>query len=313
MNIGRAQSVIIAGMTLSVGLLFSGCSKHSGDNLTDYVLLAHGDSVLLLNDVTSRIPVGISSVDSAELFKKIVSGWVEDMVLTDMAKSKLPDYNEIQRMADDYRNRLIVMSYLKMMRGNGDFQVSESKIREFYDSHKEEMLTERPLVKGLLLKVPENLSGLSEIKRCLFTATGESLDELERKWATDAVRYDYFENTWVDWQVIAEQIPYRFFDPDAFLASTKNFETTSAGSVYLLHISDYLPTGSEMPYEFSSSRIRALLEKAKMKKYEEDLVTALIKRAIDEEKLEVVGYDPIKRCMQPPVEDKKIKNNNDDK
>ncbi len=312
MKIRWAHAVILAG-TLSGLLALPGCREHREENTPADILLAHGDSLLTLQYVTGRIPVGISASDSIELFKKIVAGWVEDMVLTDMAKSKLPDYSEIQRMADDYRNRLIVMSYLKMMRANSPSNVREDSVRRFYEAYKEEMLTERPLVKGILLKVPANVSGLSEIKRCLFTATDESLDELESQWATDAVRYDYFENTWVDWQVIAEQIPYRFFDPDAFLASTRNFETTSGGSVYLLHISDYLPTGSEMPYEFSSSRIRAILEKANMKKYEEDLVRALVKRAIEDDKLQAVGYDPVRQRILTPGEEKKIKKNKDDK
>lgn len=305
MKYRATYTIWIAGLLLITIAVFPGCRNNREKPASEDILLSHGDSVLLLHDVTDRIPIGISASDSAELFKKIVAGWIEDMVLTDMAKSMLPDYREIQRQADAYRNRLIVMSYLNMMRAKTDSYISEDSIRKFYETYKTEMLTERPLVKGLLVKVPSNVSGLSEIKRCLFTATDESLDELERNWATDAVRYDYFKNTWVDWQVIAEQIPYKFFDPDAFLSSTKNFETTNGSSVYLLHISEYLPTGSEMPYEFSSSRIRALLEKAKMKKYEEDLVSALVKRAIDEEKLHVIGYDPVKRRIIKPHEDKK--------
>lgn len=281
--------------------------------MQDDVLLMMGDSALTMQEVVSRIPIGISPSDSAAIFRKIISGWIEGMVLTDMAKDRLPDFEEIERKVDDYRNRLIVMSYLSMMRSSSNHKVSEDSVRRFYDAHHKDMLAERPLVKGVLLKVPASASGLSEIKRCVFTASSESLDELESKWATDALQYDYFEHTWVDWQTIAEQIPYRFFDPDAFVTSTKNFETSSGGSVYLLHISEYLPSGSELPFEFAAPRITAILEKAKMSKYEEDLVASLVKRALADDKLVAVGYDPLTGRLIDRGEEREKKNHRDEK
>ncbi len=290
-----------------------GCRRAEEAPMQDDVLLMMGDSALTMQDVVSRIPIGISPSDSAAIFHKIVSGWIGGMVLTDMAKAKLPDFEEIERQVDDYRNRLIVMSYLSMMRSSSNHKVSEDSVKRFYETHRKDMLAERPLVKGLLMKVPASASGLSEIKRCVFTASSQSLDELERNWATDALQYDYFEQTWVDWQTIAEQIPYRFFDPDAFVMSTKNFETTSGGSVYLLHISDYLPSGSELPFEFAAPRITAILEKAKMSKYEEDLVASLVKRALADDKLVAVGYDPVTGRLIKRGEDREKKNQRDEK
>lgn len=289
------------------------CGRDSDDVEAEDVLLVMGDSVLTRQAVEARIPVGISSADSAALFRKLVEGWLGDMVLTDMAKSKLPDFEQIERQVAAYRNRLIVSAYLSMMRSNSDSQVSDEAIRKFYESHRGDMRVERPLVKGLLLKVPASVGGLNEIKRCVFTASSESLDELERRWATDAVQYDYFEHVWVDWQTISEQIPYRFYDPDAFVESTQNFETSAGGTVYLLHISEYLPTGSEMPYEFAYTRIKAILEKAKMSKYEQDLVESLVKRAISDDRLVVVGYDPLKGSLIKRGEDIEIKQHTDEK
>ncbi len=290
-----------------------GCGKSDGSPEYDDVLLSMGDSVLTLNDVVSRIPVGISSTDSAAIFERIVDNWIEGMVLTDMAKEKLPDLPEIEQRVNDYRNRLIVMSYLEKMRNNAGQKVHDDSIRNFYEKYHKEMLSEQPLVKGILLKFPESVNELGEIRRCVFTADSKSLDELERRWATDALQYEYFENTWVDWQKIAEQIPYRFFDPDAFVTSTRNFETSSGGSVYLLHISDYLPSGSELPFEFAAPRIRALLEQAKLAKYERALVESLVKRSIADEKLVVRGYDPVKRQLIKGGELRENKGKKDEK
>ena len=253
-----------------------------------------GDSVLMLSDVISRIPVGIDPADSAALFHKIVDNWVEGMVLTDLGKAKLPDMEKIERQVSSYRNRLIATEYLKKMREGKTFAVSEDSVRTFYDSHRSEMVTETPLIKGIYIKVAESSGSVEDVKRCVFDASDASIDELEKKWLAKAIQYDYFVNEWVDWEVIADQIPYRFYDADAFLSSTSNFETSCNGSVYLLHITDFLPSGSEMPFEFASPRIVSLLEQAKMASYEKSLVSSLVKKAISEGRLVPADYDPVK-------------------
>lgn len=310
--ISKSRIVLLLCLMISVGSVLQGCRKTESPLREDDILLIMGDSMLTMHDVIERIPVGLSASDSVELFDRLVKGWIENMVLLDLAREKLPDLDEIEQKVSAYRNRLIVMSYLAKVRSNSKHKVSEDSIRKFYARYHKEMLAERPLVKGLLLKFPESVAGLNEIKRCVFTADDKSLDELERKWAADALQYEYFENTWVDWQNIAEQIPYRFFDPDAFVSSTKNFETSSGGSVYLLHISEYLPSGSELPYEFSAPRIRAILEQAKVSNYEEALVESLTRKAIAEDKLVVVGYDPVSRRLIKDDEEKE-KRNRDEK
>ena len=272
---------------------FSSCrhAEETADNTE--VLLAVGDSTLTLNDVVSRIPVGVSPADSVALFRSIVDNWVESMVLVDMARNKLPDYDRIERMVDDYRNRLIVARYLKKMSEGKKANVSPDSIRAFYDAHQSEMIAETPLVKGVYVKVADSSPALADIRRCVFGGSGKEIDEFEKKWAADALQYDYFGNDWIDWSVVADEIPYRFYDPDAFLESTSNFETSCNGSTYLLHIYAWLPSGSQLPLEFASSRIGAILEQAKLASYEDALVRSLVKKAIADEKLVVYGYDPV--------------------
>lgn len=280
---------------LVFAMAISSCGGDDSKSPAGDVLVAMGDSTLTLSDVVSRIPVGIDEADSVALFHKIVDNWIEGMVLADMARTKLSDLDRIESMVAEYRNRLIVAEYLKKMRVGKKFKVSSDSVRAFYDAHRAEMVTETPLVKGIYLKVADGAGAIDEIRRCVFDASGASIDELEKKWAGDAIQYDYFENEWIDWTVIADQIPYRFYDPDAFLASTVNFETSCNGSTYFLHIGGYLPSGSETPFEFASPRISSLLEQAKMASYEEALVNALIKKAMSENNLVAVGYDPLSR------------------
>lgn len=266
------------------------------DDVGDILLRMDGKS-LSLQEVVAKIPVGIEPADSAALFDRIVGNWIESAVLVELAESKLPDIDEIDRKVEAYRNRLIVMEYLGRMKESQRQKADDADIRAYYESHKRELLTESPLIKGVYMKVPSSSAGVDRIKELIFRSSEADIDQLEKDWMESALQYDYFGSTWIDWQTLADQIPYRFYNPDAFLETHKDFETTYGGSTYIFHISDYLPTGSEQPYEFAAGRIAALLDRSNITKYEEALVRSLVEKSVKEGRLVAVGYDPVKRTF----------------
>lgn len=281
---------------LSALLLFAGCDDGgSVSTASDGVLLQCGEDVLTMQDVVGKIPVGMEPADSAALFQLIVDNWVKTKVLSNLAERKLPDLSEIDSKVADYRNLLIISEYIDEMKKGKDFKVSKDSIRHFYNRFKGNMLTETPLVKGIYVKVSADVANIGAIKELVFCGSDECIDRLEKTLAGETIQYDYFINDWVDWQTIADRIPYRFFDPDAFLRSTNNFETTYNGSAYILHIAEYLPSGSEPPYEFAAVQIGELMERANIKKFEESLVRAMVIKALNDGELVAEGYDPVNR------------------
>ena len=129
--------------------------------------------------------------------------------------------------------------------------------------------------------------GMDEAVKRLERYAGcvQDIDRLENDWMEAALQYDYFGNKWIDWQVLADQIPYRFHSPDSFLESSRNFETTNNGSTYIFHISEYLPSGSVQPYEFAAAAITEVLEQSKISTYEKALVSSLVKKAVKDGRL----------------------------
>lgn len=280
---------ILWGFCLIISCFFVNCRKSDKIPADGPPLVIMGDSILRVEDVVRRIPVGIEKADSLELFRQIVDNWIETMVLKDMAQRKLPDLPEIERKVEQYRNRLIVMEYLSKMKERHPIKVDPDSVRIFYDNHKNEMISETPLVKGIFLQVPEDIPGIQDIRTCIYNGDDNSIDELETNYIADALQYEYFQNNWVDWSTLQDLIPYRFHSPGRFLETTSNFETSHNGSVYFLHISEYLPAGSQIPFEFASSRITAILEQSQMANYEKELKQSLINKAQKEGRL--VRYD----------------------
>ncbi len=293
-----SRLVLHVGIAFAFPLSCCSCGERKDKVEADSdVLLVSGESVLTLSDVVRRIPVGLEPADSAALFQLIIDNWIKTKVLSELAERKLPDVSRIENKVEEYRNRLIVSEYLKEMKKGKEFKINSDTIREFYNRYKAEMLTESPLVRGIYLKVATNMQGIDDVRKLVFCGDDNCIDILEKTWLDDAIQYDYFMNDWVDWQMIADQIPYRFYDPDAFLKSTGNFETTYNGSTYFLHISDYLPTGSQTPYEFAALQIQELMERRDMKSYEDALVKSLVEKALRDGELVAEGYDPVRKIL----------------
>lgn len=278
-----------------------GETRVSANGDDDFVLLSVGDSSLKLSDVVRRIPQGITATDSAEMFSSIVDSWVQDMLLTEVAAENVPDMERIDRMVADYRNRLIMMEYRKRMKESAGGAPSDEEIRRYYEAHADDMRLEHPVVKGIYIKVPSNAERLESVRQWVFSASRASIDKLEKYGLKGAMQYDWFADRWVDWEVIADQIPYRFYDADAFVESTTNFETEYNGSIYLLHISEYLKSGDVMPYSFAAEIIRERLTQQSRGDSDKKLMQSLFRNALSNGKLQAPGYDPVNHRIKPPA------------
>lgn len=281
--------------------LISGCSKGAEDGrveISEEVLVSVGDSSLLLDDVIRRIPSGLAEEDSVAMFHSIVSRWVRNMVLADVARNSLDGMEEIERMAEDYKNDLIVARYISSLK-NQESGIPESKIKEYYAAHHSELILDAPIIKGVYLKVADSNDRLDDLRRWMSTGSESSADWIEKYGLRRATQYDYFPDRWHDWNLVAEQIPYRFFDADAFVEGTKDFETSYGGSIYFLHISDYVLSGSEMPYEYAKSKIEGILRQSEAAGKRDNMLMRIYRDRIKEGGLVPGSYDPVSGKMRP--------------
>lgn len=272
--------------------LASGCrNTEPVTSMQSDVLLSISDSSLLLADVSRQIPPGLSPDDSAAMFAEIVNTWVKSMLLENIARENIRDFAKIDKMTSDYRNRLIIMEYMRTMTAAGVGDVSDKDVKSYYEAHKDDFILDRPIVKGVYLKVPASAEKISDLRNWMRRPVSQNIDKLERYGLKSAVEYDYFQNKWIDWQLISNRIPYQFGNADSFVSQTKNFETEVNGSVFLLHISDFIPSGKEMPYEFAVPQIREILLSENRDAYEASLLSSLYSKAEKEGKVVTGIYD----------------------
>ena len=295
----RGHVAILTSAVLAGGGFFAyGGGNEVPEKTDDDILVSVGDSSLTLREVLADIPSGISPEDSTEMFHAIVDNWIRDLMLYGVAVKNVPDIDRIERLVNDYRNNLIIASYLRQMEESGEHIVREGEIRKYYDSHKEELILEQPLVKGVFLKVPDNDENLPRLRKWMASPGDEAVDNIEKHGLKQASQYEYFMDTWQEWNRVADQIPYKFFDADAFVSDTRDFETTYGGSAYILHISEYLGSGSRMPYEYARGKISGILLNAEMSKYRNSLINALLRKEMENGTLRAGLYDPVSGRMR---------------
>lgn len=293
----RSMILAVAAIFI-VSLILGGCRKSdSADQLpidSADVLVMVGDSAICIHDVAGRIPSGISPADSAALADAIINGWIERMLLTDIASQNVEEMEKIDRMVEDYRRKLIIATYRRNLRESHISEIDKKNIDKYYEANKDDLILETPVVKGLYIKLPADAERIADIRRWIQTATPDAIDALEKYGLKEAIEYSFFQQRWTDWTTLSRQIPYNFGDPDEFVKSRRDLVTTHRGITYMLHIFESLPSGSAMPREIADPIINERLETLRGDALEKEMIGNIYQQAFKEGKLKFVNYNPAK-------------------
>jgi hypothetical protein len=250
-------------------------------------LVKIGKATLTQADLVKDIPGGLSADDSVKYVRAYIRRWIEDKLISEVAVHEI-DMTEINQLVDKYRTQLIRQQYCQQMfDAHDESTISPDTIKVYYEEHKSEFKLERPLVKGVYLKVPDDARNLATIRKLYKSTKTDDIDKLEKEVLTTAIHYDYFRNRWIDWEQVELRIPYDFGAADAYLHANRNLELHNDGFYYLLVISDYLPSGSPMPLEAATPQIERRLLVMKREAYESTLIKELYDHALDNNKMKI--------------------------
>lgn len=246
------------------------------------VLASVGTSVLTADDLRGNIPLGLSPEDSVLFCRAYIKQWIDSRLVSEIAVRNISGTEKIDKMVEEYRNDLIMKEYRRLMyEENGGRWFGVDTLRAYYDNHKEDFKLKKPLVKGIFLKLPQDAPRLQDVRKWYCSDKNDDIERLEKYTLQDAVQYDYFRDRWTDWNDIQNQIPMDFGgSPDLFLQKNDNFEMTDDGYIYLLSVSEYLPSGSEAPFELVEESIKDLFANENRVAYDRMLRKLLFERGV---------------------------------
>ena len=277
----RNHNIFISAVLLLI-ILSTACSNKNKQDSGD-ILVTVGNAVLTLDDLRKQLPSGLSAEDSTALAHAYIRSWIDSRLISEIASQNIGDLTEIDRMTEQYRNELITYEYRRRMFDDRiKSEITEDSIKKYYDENPVELKLQRPILKGIYLKIPNESPSLKNAKKWYVSTKTEDIDKLEKQCLDGAIHYDYFRDRWVDWERIESLIPAEFgSDPNAFLATHKNLEISQGDFTYLLSISEYIPSGKTMPYEFAKETIKDILAYSRRAEYDRLLRLSLLKEAED--------------------------------
>ena len=139
-------------------------------------------------------------------------------------------------------------------------EITWTEIEKYYEENKSLFALEKPLVKGLFIKVPLQSSGLTDVRRWYKRNTQDAIEKLEKYSLRNAVTYDYFYDQWRALEEIEAMIPVKNWNAGSnYLKQNRDIELKDTAFHYFLHIEDYLGKGEQRPLDFAQEEIKEIL------------------------------------------------------
>ena len=254
------QKVRIWTIISCLAIAFGGCSKqqdHKG--MTPLVEVA--GKFLYQEDLQAALPLSLTPDDSVLFAENYIRNWVEDILLFEKAEDNVRDSEKVKALVESYRRALVMHAYQEeLVQQQLKEEITQTEIADYYEKNKSLFILEKPIVKGLFIKVPLQSSGLADVRRWYKRNTQDAIEKLEKYSLRNAVTYDYFYDQWRPLEEIEAMMPVKDWKADGdFLQRNKDVELKDTAFHYFLHIEEFQDKGGQRPIDFAKEEITEIL------------------------------------------------------
>lgn len=272
----------ITGLLL-ISLLFCTSCADKHDHKGQTPLVEVNGNFLYKEDFDAVLPVGLSKDDSLLFAEHYIRSWAEEALLYEKAQNNIPDNDVIDKLVENYRKALIIHTYQQeLISQKLSGEISEKEMTDYYEKNKELFKLDRPLIKGLFIKIPLTAPQLGNVRKWYKTETQDAVDHLEKYSFQNAVKYDYFYDKWVSVADVLDLIPLQADSPADYIERNRHIELKDTAFYYFLNVSDYRGAQEEEPYEFAMPKVKDMLVNLKqvdfMKQVKGDMYQQAVKR-----------------------------------
>ncbi len=254
--------------------MFLGC--HSKKKTTsangEKVLAKAGDQVLYLSEIAEMIPKAISSADSLAFVKRYANTWVRKRLLMDRATAETQeDAGEIEKKVADYRQYLVLQAFEEQyVSKNVDTNVTAKEIADYYRTNLENFALQQPIARAWLVAIPKNTPNLARARSWIQSGSARDQKELQSFCYRFANFYHLNDSTWVLFDELVRNTPFREADKGRYLKNNRFSETSDQQNVYLLTVKECKLPPQPAPLAFIKPQIQDIvLNRRKVKLIQE--------------------------------------------
>lgn len=247
------------------------------------------DKYLYAGDLEDAIPRNVSESDSITLAKRYINTWVKDQLLLHYAEQALSEEQmDFEKQIEEYRKSLLIYSYRqKLLQQKLDTVVSESEINSYYENNSNNFMLSQEVVKATFVKVPLNLTGVDDVRRWSRSTDPADAEKLEKFCINYADKYDNFNNKWIYFSRLKEEMPLKIDQPSRFLKYNQNIETSDSSFRYFLHVSEMKSEGEIAPLEMVKDDIRSILLNKRKIEFFQSLETRIFNEGQSKNQFEI--------------------------
>ena len=237
-----------------------------------------GNSILTVSELRMQTPMGLTGTDSAAFVNEYIDGWIDQHIMYEQGMRNLPDIDQLNAQAENYRHNLIAQSYeneLLKVRANNEISIQD--IQDFYDRYSKQLRLDHPIIQGVYVKLLQNTSKLDQVRRWMKSLNAGDQDiipELDEFGNMRAVEYDNFYDQWVDMYQLSDKLPVTVVDAASFL-KCKTYEMKDDQYYYLFVIRDYRLAGEIQPFEYAKSDVYDVLMHQRRQEFRRKLIEEL--------------------------------------
>lgn len=269
-------------LIISIGILFVACENN--DENAELPIARVYDRYLYYSDINSAIPPGILAEDSLKLVKNIIDDWVKKQLMLKKAELNLTeeDTKDIDKQIQDYRTSLMIFKYnQQLVQQKLDTVISEEEIEKYYNQYSGNFVLNKDIVKLLFIKLPIQSPDVIQVKTWYRSTSDENMARLEDYCYQYAVKYDNFNNSWVNFLDILKELPVEVEDVERFLKYRKYIETEDSSFIYLVRIDEYKLKSETQPLEVAKPKIKSILLNKRKFAFIEDLENRIYNDALN--------------------------------
>ena len=260
--------------------MFVSCKAISEFFDSGEIVAQAGSAKLKRADLDQVIPSGLNPEDSTRLAKQFINTWALDQIFLERAVQQLSKTEmDVTKELEVYRRSLLKFRYEQLyINERLDTLVTDDEVQEYYETHKDRFVLQRPVVKARFISIAADSPVLKTIKQKMSSDEAEDILEADSLAFSSAYRFTTWNNAWIDASTLAREFGQ---ESASVLASMKTGwieRTDTSGVSDIAFIAEMTPKGTMSPIEYSSPFIKDMIISAR----KQSLITSLERDLLDD-------------------------------
>ena len=259
------------------------CRAISSFLSNDEVVAKVGKEKLYRSDLEKVVPKGISPHDSSRLASQYIFSWASDRVYLTIAEQQLSkSEKDVARELEDYRKSLLKYRYEQLyVNERLDTAVSQDHLEEYYQSHQDRFVLQRPIVKARFLNISADSPNVGLLRRKMSSDEVNDLIEADSIAFSSAVRYTTWAEKWIDAATLAREYSADYTDILSKMNRGWIEVTDTLGYVRLSYVHDMMNKGKIAPLEYCAEEIKDIIISTRRQNLVMNLERDLLNEALE--------------------------------